>query len=93
MPINIIEIVETTKTTPRFVSLTIGQGRNGEVSMNIQYELLVSNQQGETQSSEHVMMALSDAEIRSHPEFQTVYAIIRDICRAAFVRDNPEFHG
>ena len=91
MPINIIEIVETTKTTPRFVSLTIGQSRNGEVSLNIQYELLVSNQQGETQSSEHVMIALSDAEIRSRPEFSVVYPILRDICREAFVRENPEF--
>ena len=59
--------------------------------MNITYELSTCDEAGEVISTEQVSSALSDSEIRSLPQFPTVYPILRDICRAAFVRDNPEF--
>ena len=59
--------------------------------MNITYSLDTVNQTGDVVSSDQVLSAVSDCEIRSHPEYSTVYAILRDICRSAFVRDHPEF--
>jgi hypothetical protein len=78
-------------TSARFVSLTIAQGNGGDVVMNINYELSTCDEAGEVLSTEQVQMALSDSEIRSLPQFPIVYPILRDICREAFVRENPEF--
>jgi hypothetical protein len=93
MPIEFSDIVQTTTTSANFRSLTISQGKNGDLVMNINYSLDTVNQTEDAVSSEQVSSAVSDSEIRSHPEYSTVYAILRDICRTAFVRDHPEFLG
>lgn len=74
----------------KYSSMSINQDRDGNMSLNIIYDIVTSDQNGKELTSSRETIYMDQSEMMAQDNFLSVYVALRNVARKALQSKMPE---
>lgn len=91
MSLELVQVpLSSIKKEAKYSSMSINQDREGNMSLNIIYDIVTSDQNGKELTSSRETIYMDQSEMMAQDNFLSVYVALRNVARKALQSKMPE---